>query len=316
MQINDKNNKMKFLITGGAGFIGSHIAEKLIESQKREVVVFDNLSVGQKENVPRKCKFIKGDIRDKEKLNEVMEKTDIVFHNAACVTIRGSFEKFQEIVDVNYRGTLNVLEAATKQKVKKIIFASSMGVYGEPEHLPVNEEHPLNPNSPYGFSKILGELYCQLFEEKYGISPIILRYFNTYGTKQTPSPYVGVITTFINQALNKKPLTVYGNGEQTRDFVWVEDVVQANLLAAFSDIKGIFNIGSGKEISINQIADLIIKYLGGEKVYLDEPAGEIKRMAADISKAKKLLKYKPRGEISELLPSLIDWRRNCSIKSK
>lgn len=316
MQINDKNNKMKFLITGGAGFIGSHIAEKLIENQKGEVVVFDNLSVGQEKNVPRKCKFIKGDIRDKKKLNEAMEKTDIVFHNAACVTIRGSFEKFQEIVDVNYRGTLNVLEAAVKQKVKRIIFASSMGVYGEPEHFPVNEEHPLNPNSPYGLSKIMGELCCQLFEEKYGINTVILRYFNTYGTKQIPSPYVGVITTFINQALNKKPLTVYGNGEQTRDFVWVEDVVQANLLAAFSDTSGIFNVGSGKEISINQIADLIIKHLGGGKVYLAEPAGEVKRMAADISKAKKILKYKPRGEISELLPSLIDWQRNFLTKSK
>jgi len=307
---------MKFLITGGAGFIGSHIAEKLVESRRGEVVVFDNLSVGQKENIPQGCKFVEGDIRDKEKLNKAMGKTDIVFHNAACVTIRGSFEKFQEIVNVNHRGTLNVLEAAANQKVKKIIFASSMGVYGEPEYLPVSEEHPLNPNSPYGLSKITGELYCQLFEEKYGITPVILRYFNTYGTKQILSPYVGVITSFINQALNKEPLTVYGDGEQTRDFVWVKDVAQANLLAAFSNAKGIFNIGSGKETSINRIADLIIEQLGGKKVYLDEPAGEIKRMVADISKAKKILKYSPEGEVSDLLPSLIDWRSNRLTKSK
>lgn len=299
---------MKFLITGGAGFIGSHIAEKLLEKDEGKVIVFDNLSVGLKKNIPNGCLFVKGDIRDKEKLKKAMANVDIIFHNAACVTIRGSFEKFQEVVGVNCQGTLNVLEMAVKQKVKKIIFASSMAVYGEPKYLPINEEHPLNPVSPYGLSKVMGELYCQIFEKKHGITSVILRYFNTYGIKQTPSSYVGVITTFINQALRGKPLTIFGNGKQMRDFVWVEDVAQANLLAAFSNISGVFNIGSGVETSINQLSEIIMKFFGRkERVYLEAPPGEIKRIRADITKAEKLLNYKPEGNLIKLLPNIISW---------
>lgn len=303
---------MKFLVTGGAGFIGSHIAQKLINSQKGKVVIFDNLSTGKKENIPSGCEFVEADIRDKEKLRQAMEKVDIVFHEAAFVSVRGSFEKPEDELNINCCGTLNVLEAASKQNVKKIIFASSRTVYGKPKYFPIDEKHPLNPISPYGLSKVRGELYCQIFEENYGITPIILRYFNVYGIRQTFSSYAGVITRFINQALNKKPLTIYGSGEQTRDYVWVEDVAQANLSAAFSNSKGIFNIGKSKEISVNQIADMIFKHLGKrEKVYLDKPAGEVKRALADISKAEKLLNYKPSGEILEILPSLIDWQNNC-----
>lgn len=305
---------MKFLITGGAGFIGSHVASELIKSQKGKVVVFDNLSVGKKENIPSQCQFIKGDIRDREALNDAMKGVNIVFHDAACVTIRGSFEKFQEIVETNCRGTLNVLEAAVKAGAKKIVFASSMGVYGEPEYLPVDEGHLLNPSSPYGLSKIMGELYCQLFEKNHGIAAAILRYFNTYGIGQTPSSYVGVTTTFINQALRKEPLTIFGDGEQSRDFVWVEDVAKANILAAFSPARGVFNIGSGKEISINQIADMIIKQLGGKKVYSEVPPGEVKKIVAKTSLAEKVLGYQPQGEIIEQMPLLISWWKEQLLK--
>ena len=296
---------MKFLITGGAGFIGSHIAEELIN--KGEVVVFDNLSVGKREFVPDGCSFIKGDIRNKEEISKAMKDADVVFHDAAFVSIRGSFEKIREVLESNFLGTLNVFESAKDSNVEKIIFASSMDVYGEPQHLPVDEGHPLNTKSIYGLSKITGEMLCKTFEEKYGIRCTALRYFNTYGIRQTPSPYVGVITTFIVQALGGNPLTIHGDGNQTRDYVWVKDVAQANILAAFSKKSGVFNVGSGEEVSVNQIADMVIKSLGGKKNYLENPPGEIKKMQADISRAKRLLNYNPKGRLAEILPDLIEW---------
>jgi len=300
--------KTRFLITGGAGFIGSHIAKEIVT--KGDVIIFDNLSVGNKKNVPAGCEFVLGDIRNKKDISKAMKNVDIVFHNAAFVSIRGSFGKLREDIESNCIGTLNVLEKAADEGVKKIVFASSMAVYGEPQRLPVRESDPLNSVSPYGFSKAKSEMYCQIFEENKGLKSVILRYFNTYGMGQTPSPYVGVITTFINQALKKKPLTIFGDGNQTRDFVWVEDIAQANVLAAYSNVDGVFNVGSGIEISINQLADMIIEHTGGTKVYLDNPSGEVSLMAADISKAKEFLDYSPKGELKKVLPHLIDWWGN------
>lgn len=296
---------MKFLVTGGAGFIGSHIAEELVRAGKGEVIVFDDLSVGKAENIPAGCTFIEGDVRQKKALVKAMKDVDVVFHNAAFVSIRGSFERLREELDINCVGTLNVLEAAVERGVKKVIFASSMAVYGEPRYLPVDDEHPLNPVSPYGLSKVRGEQYCKIFGEKYGLSTVALRYFNTYGLRQSPSPYVGVITTFINQAIKGEPLTIFGDGNQTRDFVWVKDVAQANILAAFSNVSGVFNVGSGDETSILMLADLIAKYLGSRKTNLEKPPGEVSRIFADISRARELLNYEPQGELQELLPTLI-----------
>jgi len=308
---------MKFLVTGGAGFIGSHIAEELIRTGKGEVIVFDDLSVGKAENIPAGCTFIEGDIRHKKKLARAMKDVDLVFHNAAFVSIRGSFERLREELDINCLGTLNVLEAAVERGVKKVIFASSMAVYGEPRYLPVDDEHPLNPISPYGLSKARGEQYCKIFREKHGLSTVALRYFNTYGMRQSPSPYVGVITTFINQALNGEPLTVFGDGNQARDFVWVKDVARANILAAFSDVNGAFNVGSGIETSINQLADLVMKYLGGKTIHLEKPPGEVTRIVADISRTRKLLNYEPQGDLSQLLPTLIEgWSRKYRRSSR
>jgi UDP-glucose 4-epimerase len=300
---------MKFLITGGAGFIGSHIAEELIKSKKGEVVVFDNLSMGKKENIPKGCRFIKGDIRNEAAIIKAMKGIDVIFHDAAFVSIRASFDMLKHEVDNNVYGTLNVLEAAVKNKVKKLVFASSMAVYGEPKILPVEEDSQLKPISPYGFSKLRGELYCKIFQDKFGIDTTVLRYFNTFGIRQTPSDYVGVTTTFINQALSGKPLTIFGDGKQTRDFVWVKDIARANVLAAFSKkSRGeILNIASGQEISINNIADSINKYVGNGRVYVSKPGGEISRIRANIAKAKKVLGYKPEGDLLMAIPVLIDW---------
>ncbi len=297
---------MKVLITGGAGFIGSHIAEEILKSKKDcKVVVYDNLSVGKEENIPKGCVFIKGDIKDKKSLVEAMRGVDVVFHDAAFVSIRGSFEKVRETLETNFIGTLNVLEACVESKVKKIVFASSMDVYGEPKYVPVDESHPLITKSPYGLSKITGELMCKIFKERHGLDYVALRYFNTYGTRQTLSSYVGVTTIFINKALKGEPLTIHGDGSQTRDYVWVKDVARANVLAAFSDASGVFNVGSGKEVSVNQIADMIIKNIGGEKTYLEAPPGEIKRIAADIAKAKKEFGFEPTATLEEKIPELI-----------
>lgn len=297
----------KAIITGGAGFIGSAIASRLINSGK-EVVVYDNLSVGKKENIPENCKFIKGDLKNKKLLKHAMKDCDVLFHDAAFVSIRGSFLKLRKEINSNCLGTLNAFESALNSGIKKIVFASSMAVYGHPKYLPVDEQHPLTANSPYGLSKIRGEQYCRIFEEEYGIKTVSLRYFNTYGVKQTPSQYVGVTTIFITNVLKGKPMIIFGDGSQTRDFVWVEDVAQANLLAAESDISNeVFNVGSGQRISVNEIANMIKNTIGGQINYGKKPYGEIEHIAADISKIKSLLGYKPKGKFKEILPSIINW---------
>lgn len=298
------------LVTGGCGFIGSHIVEKLLENGK-EVIVYDNLSVGKKENISESVRLVEGDIRDLDSLKRVMKGIDIVFHNAAFVSIRNSFDKIREDLENNSIGTLNVLEAASDAGVKKFIFGSSMAVYGEPEFLPVNENHNLMPVSPYGHSKMMGELYCKIFEERCGLKTICLRYFNTYGVRQTLSDYVGVVTIFVNNVFMNKPMKIFGGGNQTRDFVSVEDIANANILAANLDVSNeCINIGSGKEISINEIADMVKSNIKGDVEYVEEVPGDVKRIVADISKAKKLLGYSPRGNFKEQLPKIINWWKN------
>lgn len=302
----------KSLVTGGAGFIGSHIADKLLDAGK-DVIVYDNLDVGKPENIPSLATFIKGDINDTKSLKKAMQNIDVIFHNAAFVSIRGSFEKLKDDAQNNILGSLNVLEVAASAGVKKVIFASSMAVYGESCILPVKEDHPLNPISPYGYSKMIGEYYCKVFNEQYGLKSTCLRYFNTYGIRQTPSDYVGVTTKFIKNVFANRPMEIFGNGDQTRDFVWVEDVAMANILAAEFDISNeCINIASGKELSINKLATMIQSQIGGVINYTEEVPGEITRIIADITKAKKLLGYNPKGDFQEQIIKIIEWMENGS----
>jgi UDP-glucose 4-epimerase len=300
---------VKVAVTGGAGFIGQHLVKKLVQrNDVSEVVVLDNLSVGKRENVAQDAILRWCDIRDKDDLLENLAGVDVVFHQAAFVTIRGSFSRLRYDLHVNDLGTLNVLESARDSHVSKVVVASSMAVYGQPRSLPVRETDCSMPISPYGFSKLKGEFYCELFRRMYGLKTVALRYFNTYGAGQTLSDYVGVLSIFINQAIKGQPLTIYGDGRQTRDFVHVDDVADANILAGFGDAEGTFNIASGKEISINEIAEWVMRETScPEKVHLASPPGEINRIVADISKAKRELGFEPRGELRNTLSELIDW---------
>lgn len=296
----------KALVTGGAGFIGSHIAEALVAEGFDEVIALDNLTVGRRENVSAGVTLVVGDIRDAQLLRTVLEGAEAVFHNAAFVSIRGSFDRLEDDLDVNCNGTLRLLRASVEAQVKKFVFASSMAVYGEPATFPVREDTPLLANSPYGLSKGRGEMYCRIFAERHGIETTVLRYFNTFGPRQTPSPYVGVVTTFISQALSGRPLTVYGDGSQRRDFVGVKDVANANILALRRTGGGVFNVASGSELSVEEVADEILRCLGkGEKVHLPPPSGEIPRMLADISRARDLLAFTPTRELRRSIPELI-----------
>ena len=307
---------MRYLVTGGAGFIGSHVVRRLCAIPGAEVTVLDNLSVGRRENVPATCKFIHGDINDPLALQRALEGVNVVFHLAAFVSIRASFVRLEDDLRDNCLGTLSVFRAAGKQGVRRVVFASSMGVYGEPRRLPVSEDDCPLPGSPYGMSKLRGEMYGRILSRECGFSFVALRYFNTYGVGQTPSDYVGVMTSFINMALDGKPITVHGNGLQTRDLVWVEDIAEASVLAAASDVEGVFNIGSGREISILALAQTIQECAGGSIVHVAPPAGEVRRMCADISRAGSALGYRPRGAIPRQLPAIVTYWRQMRAEGR
>ena len=299
------------LITGGCGFIGSHIAEQLYTENSIRIV--DNISSGREENIKEFNieHFLKEDIsKPSKEFYRFFDGIDIVFHEAANVFINKSIEDPRYDAETNIVGLINVLEACRKSDVKRIVFASSSAVYGDPVSLPVKETHPLKPDSPYAISKIAGEYYCNLYNELYGLETVCLRYFNVYGPRQDPNnPYSGVIAIFANNILNHLPLTIYGDGEQTRDFINVIDVAKANIIAAESKKKAIgktLNIGTGQSTSINELAELmrtkemIIKY---------EPArlGDIKESVADTSFTKSVLGFTAEIYVKTGLRTYFDW---------
>jgi len=302
----------KALVTGGAGFIGSHIAKRL-KALGLEVAIIDDLSMGKAANVPEGVEFHKASILDRNGLKKALNGVDIVFHNAARVSIRNSFDDIYGDTETNVLGTVNVLREAGKAGIKKFIFASSMAVYGDRVRLPVTEEGVLEPISPYGSGKLAAESYVRQLSRYYGFESVILRYFNTYGPGQTLTPYVGVITIFINNLLQNRPPLVFGTGEQVRDFVFVGDVAEANVLAMTRPLDGaVINVGTGRGTSVNEIAELLLARFGAdlEPVRAPLPLGEPKDSVADMTRARRLLGFDPQTRIENAIGEVIE-----SIKS-
>ena len=297
------------LVTGGAGFIGSHLVKELVKSGF-SVRVLDNLSNGSLENIRDvlgSIEFIKGDIRDKNVVEGALKGVDAVVHLAALIDVAESVEKPELYLDVNVNGTFNVTRAS--RKVSAFIFASTCAVYGEPVRIPIGEDHPLNPKSPYAATKIAGEAFVQAYGNLYGYRPVILRLFNVYGPRQSKA-YAGVITEFVKRATLGEPPIIFGDGEQTRDFVHVRDVAKAIIKALESDnVSGIYNIGSGVAITINDLAHLILKLAGKENV---EPIhgpprpGDIKYSQANINRAKMELGYNPSVSLEEGIKEILN----------
>lgn len=303
----------RVVITGGAGFIGSNLVAEL--AKKNEVIVIDSLSTGKLENIKHlvdseKIILKEGDIRDFEILKSNFRNIDYVFHQAAMVSVQKSIEDPILTNEVNVNGTLNILLAARDEGAKKVIYASSCAIYGDSPILPKKEDMFPMPLSPYAVSKLIGEYYCQVFTEVYGVPTISLRYFNVYGPRQDAnSEYAAVIPKFIKRVLERKSPIIYGDGEQTRDFIFVKDVVNANIRAAEKNATGVFNIASGRKISINKLANLIMEIMKrNPNLFYEKPRlGEIKDSLADISKAMKELNFRPEFSIEEGLKETIGW---------
>jgi nucleoside-diphosphate-sugar epimerase len=290
----------KALVTGGAGFIGSHLVEDLLSKGCR-VSVIDNLSNGRLSNldhIMEHITFYKADIRDREILEKAAEDCDIIFHQAAVVSVPKTVDNPVDSAMVNEMGTLLVLEAARKKNVKRVVLASSSAVYGDDPVLPKNETMNPKPMSPYAVQKLSGEFYARLYHDLYGLETVSLRYFNVYGPRQDPSsPYSGVISIFMTRASSKNPPVIYGNGNQYRDFIFVKDVVRFNLLAADADKANgkIFNVGTGRFIRINSLWEMISHLAGIDCTPKYEPprSGDILESVASIDRAKKELGFEP-----------------------
>ncbi len=313
-----KNSKI--LITGGAGFIGSHIATKLAEDN--EIVIFDIFSTGKQENIAhleqnKNVKIIKVDVRNKEEVNKYMNMGfDYIFHLAAQPSVPQSVMDPQETVDHNINGTLTILQAAVEHGKPKVILSSSAAVYGDDPTLPKRESMQTKPISPYAITKIAGEQFCQAFYELFNLPTVSLRYFNVFGPRQDPnSDYAAVVPKFIERITSGKSPIIFGDGNQSRDFIYIDDVVDANIQAALSNNANgkIFNIAHGKSTTVNELAKIIITFGDAtnlEPEYQPPRPGDIIHSYADISEAKSFLNWAPKTDIQDGLKKTYEFFKN------
>lgn len=307
---------VRYLVTGGAGFIGSHIAETLLR-QGTVVRVFDNMVTGRQRNLDAlkklqgQLEIIQGDLRDRHAVRAAVAGAEVVFHQAALASVPRSIEDPVTTLEINISGTQNVLLAARDAGVRRVVYASSSSVYGNTPTLPKHEDMSPTPMSPYAVQKLTGEFLCSVFTSIYQLETVALRYFNVFGPRQDPtSEYAAVIPRFLTALLEKRRPVVFGNGEQTRDFTYIENVVQANLLAATSPdaIGTAMNIGCGERISLNSVLQLAGELLGiaVEADYRESRPGDVRDSLADISKAQRLLGYDPKINFREGLARTLD----------
>jgi UDP-glucose 4-epimerase len=306
---------MRALVTGGAGFIGSNLTGQLL-ANGHTVTVLDNLSSGYRSNLDAypQAQFIEGDIRDENAVRQAMEGVEVVFHLAASVGNKRSIDHPADDAEINVIGTLRILEAARNAGVRKIVASSSAGIFGEPVRIPLDEEHPVEPGSPYGCTKLCMEKECLAYASLYDIETVCLRYFNVYGLRQYHDAYGNVIPIFAFRMLQGQPLMVFGDGGQTRDFVNVRDIVQANIKAALSpEVSGVFNIGSGTKITINELISHLACVSGIEPdvSYIDPRAGDVYHSMADITAAGKRIGYEPLVSIIDGLAEYMVWAKGC-----
>lgn len=298
----------KFVITGGAGFIGSHIAEEL-SKKGHQVVIIDSLRTGFKENLKGlDVEFIHGDIRDKNIISQHAKNAKCIFHLAALVSVPESLQNITECIDINTTGTINILEAAKQNAGCKVVLSSSAANYGDNPTLPKVETMTPEPLTPYAITKLDGEYYLKMYYKQWQVPTVSLRYFNVFGPRQNPnSAYAAAVPIFINKALKNEPLTIYGDGSQTRDFVYVKDVVNANIFASENG-DDVYNVALGYSTSILELAEKIIKITNSKSkiLFLEERPGDIKHSTANPSKFQQL-GYKPAFSIEEALLQTIEF---------
>ena len=306
--------KEKVLITGGAGFIGSHLARRLLEEGK-SVVVYDDLSTGKESNledIRQEIEFVAGDIRDAEAIRKAACRVECIFHQAALASVPRSISEPRRTHDVNINGTFNVLMAARDESVPRVVLASSSSVYGDTPTLPKVETMVPSPLSPYAAQKLTGELYAHQFHMHYGIATVCLRYFNVFGPSQDPdSPYAAVLPLFLKRIRNGQPPVINGDGSQSRDFTYIDNTVEANLLASCAEKVGgeVFNVATSDRITILELTQAVVEWTGWEEgiEYGPPRPGDIQHSYADVSKAEDLLGYKVLVEFREGLNRTLEW---------
>lgn len=308
---------MRTLVTGGSGFIGSNLVRLLVE-RGHDVTVLDDCSSGFRQNLDPfpGVRLVVGDVREAASIDQAMARADVVFHLAASVGNKRSIDLPVRDSEINVLGTLQVLEGARRHRVRKVVYSSSAGIFGELKTLPIREDHPAEPDSPYGASKLCAEKQCLAYRKVFGLQVVCLRYFNVYGVNQRFDAYGNVIPIFAHRLLRGEPLMIYGDGEQTRDLVNVRDVVEANYRAGTApDVSGAFNIASGSRVTINQLARLVCR-AGGRDVEILHTAprpGDVRHSVADIGAARAGFGYHPTVGLEEGLVEYMAWAAGAGV---